>query len=83
MRRNSDRRGDAVDTTIHLYARLKGERKSRDFGLRDLGHVPKVGEEMMVASEGQLITVRVGAVYPPEAAEHAAGVVPNVYADEI
>ncbi len=72
-----------MNTTIHLYARLKGEKKSRDFGLLNLGHVPKVGDEIMVGSAGQLITVRVGAVYRPELNEHVVGAVPNVYADEI
>ncbi len=75
--------GDAVNTTIHLYVRLTGEKKSRDFGRLNLGHVPKAGDEIMVGSEGQLITVRVGAVYPREPNEHGAAAVPNVYADEI
>ena len=72
-----------MNTTIQLYAHLNGENKTRDFGHHDLGRVPQVGGEIVLASGGRGIKVRATSVYRRGLDEHGESEIPNVYADEI
>jgi hypothetical protein len=75
--------GNAMNTTIQLYAHFNGENKTRDLGHHDLGRVPQVGDEIVLASGGRSIKVRVTSVYRRVLDEHGKTGIPNVYADEI